>query len=88
MVLRLRFISFLTLALLSSGWFSVAAAQEADLPPAPVVTSDFYTDPERWYPAREATFSWDLPEDVTRVAVEIATSTEAEPMQVVMPTTS
>ena len=89
MVLQLRFVSFLVCATLSFGSVSVAAAQEAqDLPPAPVVSSDFYTDPDRWYKAEGAEFTWELPSDVTRIAIDIATSTDAEPMQVIMPVSS
>jgi len=50
-----------------------------DPPRAPEVGSQVFLDPEVWYRTTEGMFTWQLPFDVTAVAVEIATSSEHEP---------
>ncbi|MEX0918230.1 MAG: hypothetical protein WDZ93_03670 [Candidatus Paceibacterota bacterium] len=82
MVLRSGFILFILTLAFAGGAISVSA-QEA--PDAPVITSSTYTDPEQWYRAGIGSFTWELPDDVTSVAVEMATSTDAEPMRVFTP---
>jgi hypothetical protein len=56
-----------------------------DIPPAPVVSSPVFLDPESWYNTTEGVFTWTLPPDVYAVAVEIATSTDQEPTTVFNP---
>ena len=40
-------------------------------PDKPVVTSDTHKDEDVWYPDRDISFSWDLPEDVIDVRAEL-----------------
>lgn len=82
MVLRSPFILFI-LTLAFAGSAASVSAQE--VPDAPVITSSVYTDPDKWYPAGIGSFEWELPDDVTSVAVEMATSTGVEPMRVYTP---
>lgn len=75
-----------------------AAAQETGLivkavndkpagaPDAPVITSQVFTDPDAWYgAATQGAFRWELPDDVTAVAVNLVSDTETEPTFVFQP---
>lgn len=48
-------------------------------PAAPVVQSATYPDETKWYNSINGRFTWDIPDGVTRAAVEMATSTTGEP---------
>ena len=50
-----------------------------DLPPAPEIESQIFSDPEIWYKSMEGVFNWTLPSDVNAVAIEISTSSENKP---------
>jgi hypothetical protein len=45
----------------------------------PQATSDIFSDPNAWYSTTEGLFTWDVPSGVTRIAFDIATSSDAEP---------
>jgi hypothetical protein len=62
-----------------------AAIAFGDPPRAPEVGSVVFLDPEVWYNKTEGSFTWDLPFDVNSMAVEIATSSENVPTNVVEP---
>lgn len=64
---------------------SNAAIAFGDPPRAPEVGSPAFLDSEQWYNEMSGVFSWDLPFDVSAVAVEIATSSENEPTEVFDP---
>lgn len=57
-----------------------AAITFGDAPRAPEVGSQAFLDPELWYSTTDGIFTWELPFDVDTVAVEIATSSEHEPV--------
>lgn len=59
-----------------------AIAQTPEGPAAPNVRSEVFSNPSAWYNTPEGIFTWELPEDVTAVAVEIATSSEHVPQTV------
>ena len=50
-----------------------------DPPRSPEVGSPAFLDPEFWYNKLDGVFTWEIPFDVTTVAVEIATSSEHDP---------
>ena len=52
---------------------------------APVITSVEIPDPERWYNLTEASFHWQLPEGVVKVATDITTKADHEPLTVHSP---
>lgn len=54
-------------------------------PRAPVVGSQTFLDPEVWYATNTALFAWELPFDITEVAVEMATSADHVPETVYEP---
>jgi Cohesin domain len=54
-------------------------------PRAPVVGSQTFLDPEVWYATNTALFAWELPFDITAVAVEVATSADHVPKEVFEP---
>jgi len=56
-----------------------------DPPRAPEVGSQQFLDPEVWYNETDGLFTWELPFDVSAVAVEIATSSEHDPEEVFDP---
>lgn len=58
---------------------SNAAIAFGDPPRAPEVGSPAFLDPELWYNKTEGLFSWEIPFDVTAVAVELATSSDHDP---------
>jgi hypothetical protein len=58
---------------------SNAAISFGDPPRAPEVGSPAFLDAELWYSKLDGVFSWEIPFDVTAVAVEIATSSENDP---------
>ncbi|MEZ4200038.1 MAG: cohesin domain-containing protein [Candidatus Paceibacterota bacterium] len=64
---------------------SDAAIAFGDPPRAPEVGSQTFLDPDLWYNTVEGIFTWQLPFDVSAVAVEIATSSENEPSEVFDP---
>ena len=41
-----------------------------------MVGSQTFIDPEVWYATNTALFAWELPFDITAVAVEVATSAD------------
>lgn len=49
---------------------------------APEISSPTFTEPGQWYPPVAGQFTWTLTEGVERVAVEVGTSTQFEPMNV------
>lgn len=52
-----------------------------DPPRAPEVGSQAFLDPDKWYNETDGIFTWELPFDVTAVAVELATSSDHEPKE-------
>ncbi|MAZ30321.1 hypothetical protein CL655_03495 [bacterium] len=56
-----------------------------DPPRAPEVGSTEFLDPDLWYNRTEGLFTWELPFDVDEIAVEIATSSENEPSEIIDP---
>ncbi|MDC1205624.1 cohesin domain-containing protein [Candidatus Pacebacteria bacterium] len=64
---------------------SNAAIAFGDPPRAPEVGSQAFLDPELWYKETDGIFTWELPFDVTTVAVELATSSENDPSEVFDP---
>ena len=75
----------------------IVAAQEAVVPAeeayaggpaAPIVTSSEFPDPTKWYRSVDATFSWDLPADITAVSAELSDEAEREPQQTYRPPVS
>lgn len=64
---------------------SNAAIAFGDPPRAPEVGSQAFLDPDIWYNTSDGVFTWELPFDVSAVAVEIATSSENEPSEVFDP---
>jgi len=66
---------------------SNAAIAFGDPPRAPEVGSPSFLDPELWYSKLDGIFTWEIPFDVSAVAVEIATSSENDPSEVFDPPT-
>lgn len=64
---------------------SDAAIAFGDPPRAPEVGSQQYLDPDVWYSETEGLFTWELPFDVSAVAVELATSSDHDPEEVFDP---
>lgn len=64
---------------------SNAAIAFGDPPRAPEVGSQAFLDPELWYSETDGLFTWELPFDVTAVAVELATSSDHDPEEVFDP---
>lgn len=64
---------------------SNAAIAFGDPPRAPEVGSQAFLDPDTWYSQTDALFAWDLPFDVSAVAVELATSSDNDPSEVFDP---
>lgn len=62
-----------------------AAIAFGDPPRAPEVGSQAFIDPETWYRDTDGIFTWELPFDVTEVAVDLATSSEHDPEEVFDP---
>lgn len=58
---------------------SNAAIAFGDPPRAPEIGSQAFLDPDIWYNKTDGIFTWELPFDVTAVAVELATSSEHDP---------
>lgn len=56
-----------------------------DPPRAPEVGSQAFLDPDLWYNRVDGLFTWDLPFDVSAVAIVIATSTDIEPSEIFDP---
>jgi hypothetical protein len=50
-----------------------------DPPRAPVVGSRTFLDSDVWYKTRQGVFTWDLPFDITAVALMVSTSSKQEP---------
>jgi len=63
---------------------STAIASE-DIPLAPIVDSLVFSDTELWYNTFDGVFVWEIPFDVSAVAVEVATSSKHEPLKVFNP---
>ena len=51
-----------------------------DPPRAPEAGSTVFLDPEVWYPTKIGVFTWSVPFDVDVMKLDIATSSEAEPV--------
>ena len=51
----------------------------------PRITSATVTDPDSWYATTTAVFSWDLPESVEKVAVDVSDASDTEPLTVYDP---
>lgn len=64
---------------------SEAAIAFGDPPRAPEVGSQAFLDEELWYKQTDGKFTWELPFDVTAVAVELATSSDNEPSEIYDP---
>lgn len=64
---------------------SSAAIAFGDPPRAPEVGSTQFLDPDLWYSQVDGIFTWEIPFDVTAVAVELATSSEHDPEEVFDP---
>lgn len=62
-----------------------AAIAFGDPPRAPEIGSTAFLDPDVWYNITEGLFTWELPFDVSAVAVEIATSSDNDPSEVFDP---
>ncbi len=62
-----------------------AAIAFGDPPRAPEVGSAAFLDPELWYNKLDGIFTWEIPFDVTEVAVELATSSDNDPSEVFDP---
>lgn len=54
-------------------------------PRAPVVGSSEFIDPDIWYATTSALFTWELPFDITAVALDVATSSDAVPSTIYEP---
>lgn len=63
----------------------VSVPSEDGTPIAPVVTSSAFPDDTAWYNQLEGMFTWSLPDDVLAVAVDMASSSEHEPLTVLKP---
>jgi len=59
---------------------ALAQATETSTPEAPTINSDTYPDEKAWYNVTTGHFSFSVPNDVTSVAIDVATSTEGEPL--------
>lgn len=57
-----------------------AAITFGDPPRAPEAGSTVFLDPETWYATKVGVFSWEVPFDVDVVALDIATSSEFDPV--------
>lgn len=55
-----------------------AAIAFGEPPRAPVVGSQTFIDPDTWYATNTALFAWELPFDITAVAVEMSSSSDHE----------
>lgn len=64
---------------------SNAAITFGDPPRAPEVGSQTFLDPELWYPTKSGVFVWELPFDIDSLALDIATTADAEPKTVYDP---
>lgn len=64
---------------------SNAAISFGDPPRAPEVGSPAFIDEDVWYNKKDGIFTWDIPFDVSAVAVEISTSSENDPSEVFDP---
>lgn len=69
-------------AFLALAGAQAVSAQEAteDISPAPEIYSAIFLDSESWYAVREATFTWEVPAGVEKVAVDIVDAPDTEPM--------
>lgn len=56
-----------------------------DPPRAPEVGSQAFLDPDQWYNITDGVFTWELPFDVSDMALEIATSSTNEPTTIIDP---
>ncbi len=56
-----------------------AAITFGDPPRAPEAGSTVFLDPEVWYSLKTGLFTWEVPFDVDELALDIATSADAEP---------
>lgn len=54
-------------------------------PAAPVVESKTFFDPEMWFNETSGLFTWELPDDVEVMAMELATSSTHEPFETFRP---
>jgi len=62
-----------------------AAITFGDPPRAPEAGSTTFLDPEIWYATKTGIFTWDIPFDVSVLALDISTSSEFEPTTVYDP---
>ena len=58
---------------------SEAAITFGDPPRAPEAGSAVFLEPDKWYATKVGLFTWEIPFDVDELALDIATSAEAEP---------
>lgn len=56
-----------------------------EAPRAPVVGSQTFLDPDTWYATNTALFTWEVPFDVTEIALDIATSADSVPETIYEP---
>jgi hypothetical protein len=73
------------LALAMIAPFAYAADIPAGAPDMPVVRSAAYPDQTAWYQTPSGSFAWDLPQDVTAVAVGVSPDPNYEPTFVYKP---
>jgi len=58
---------------------SSAAITFGDPPRAPEAGSAVFLDPDKWYATKIGIFTWEIPFDVDELALDMATSVDAEP---------
>ena len=71
-----------TTDLVSYSEIEEVSESDNSLATAPVITSVEIPDPERWYNLTEANFHWQLPAGVVKVATDITTDPNHEPLTV------
>lgn len=58
---------------------SNAAITFGDAPRVPEAGSTVFLDPEEWYATKVGVFTWEIPFDVDKIALDVSTSSEYEP---------
>ncbi len=83
-------ISYVVMPIIVSAQISepIPAELYAGGPEAPTILSVDYPNPEQWYKADSASFSWSLPEEVVAVAAELTSDSKTEPMKTYRPPVS
>lgn len=81
-------VKFALLTVLAGSIFIIAHTVSAQSATAPLPRIESVMQQNEWYPRIMGSFEWDIPTGVTAVAVEIASSTDHEPMFVYEPAIS